>query len=475
MSFPNGFLWGGALSANQCEGAWDAGGKGPCVCDCYVMGGNGSFKRFSPRQEQGENHPTHRGNDFYHRYAEDIALMAEMGFKVLRLSINWARIFPNGDDANPNEEGLAFYDRVFDECLANGIEPLVTLSHYEVPLNVMETYHGFANREVIDLFCRYVDVVVRRYGDRVHRWLTFNELNAGIYPFMCDSSLGVPLGADGQTRWQAMHNALVASARAVTLIHAYDPKSSVGCMITQQTSYPLTCRPEDVVECLHFNQENNFLVGDVQVFGCYPPYAERVFAEQGVTLDISKEDLRDLAAGKVDFYSFSYYESKCVSAASGCSQTGGNILGGAKNPHLKTSEWGWQIDPVGLRYTLELLYDRYRIPLFVVENGLGARDSLEPDGLVHDSYRIEYLRQHIMEMGKAIDEGVDLLGYTAWGCIDIISFSTLEMSKRYGLVYVDADDQGRGSYDRFRKDSFLWYGRVIASNGLSINEKDGIS
>lgn len=470
MAFPKGFLWGGAVAANQVEGAWDADGKGDSVADHFVMGKDGKFKTFTPEIDPDRRYPTHLGIDAYHHYEQDIALMAQMGFKVLRLSINWTRIFPEGDEEEPNEAGLAFYDHVVDCCLSHGIEPLVTLCHYEIPYHLVETYNGFASKRVIDLFCRYAEVVMLRLKGRVRRWLTFNELNAGMLPFMSLSVTGVREGSGEQEMFQGLHNALVASARTVELAHQIDPANQVGCMITQMTSYPLTCDPDDMMEFLQSNQQMNFLVGDVQVLGSYPYYAKTLLRNRGIKLDIASGELEQLARGTVDFYSFSYYESKCVSAKKVNDMVGGNIVGGARNPYLKASEWGWQIDPVGLRYTLNLLYDRYHVPLMVVENGLGARDVMEPDGSVHDPYRIEYLREHIHAMDQALADGVDLIGYTAWGCIDLVSNGTLQMSKRYGLIYVDLDDEGQGSLERTPKDSFWWYKRVIEHNGLGFEE-----
>lgn len=476
MSFSKDFLWGGALSASQVEGAWDEDGKGPSVADMFAAGKDGRYKHFTPTTMAGERYPFRQGVDFYHRYKGDVALFAEMGFKVLRVSIAWSRIYPQGDEDEPNEAGLAFYDRLFDECLAHGIQPLVTLSHCELPFHLAEAYHGFADRRVIDLFCCYARTVIERYHTKVRLWLTFNELNAAVYPFMCLTQLGVPEGSSEQVRYQALHNALVASARVVRMAHEIDAGLKVGCMITQQTAYPLTCKPEDMLEYVRFNQMANYLVGDVQVKGTYPYFAETYFHDAGIELERRAQDLEDLRQGTVDYYTFSYYESKCVEApgSEAGERTSGNILGGVKNPYLTASEWGWQIDPKGLRYTLETLYDRYRIPLMVVENGLGARDELvddasAPDGkTVHDDYRIDYLRRHVAEMGKAVDEGVGLMGYCAWGPIDLVSLSTGEFRKRYGLVYVDCDDQGAGPLTRYRKDSFWWYQRCISSNGSDL-------
>ena len=475
MSFPEGFLWGGAVAANQVEGAWDEGGKGPSVADMFAAPVRpGAFKELTPELDPLRRYPTHDAIDAYHRFEEDIALFAEMGFKALRLSIAWSRIFPQGDEAEPNECGLAFYDRVFDCLAAHGIEPVVTLSHYEMPYHLVEAYNGFADKRVIGYFMRYAITVMERYRGRVHLWLTFNELNAGAFPFMSVSVTGVREGSSEQERYQGLHNALVASARVMAAAHRIDPANKVGCMITQITVYPLTPDPADMVAWIRYNQLNNYLVGDVQVKGAYPYFAERYFTERGIVLDRTADELRDLAVGCVDFYAFSYYESKCVTSHASTDEVAGNLLGGQANPYLKASAWGWQIDPVGLRYTLHTLYDRYHIPLMVVENGLGAVDEVADDGAVHDPYRIAYLRAHIAEMGRAIDEGVDVIGYTAWGCIDLVSNSTLQMKKRYGLIYVDRHDDGTGSYARQRKDSFFWYRDVIASNGQNVEGDGGV-
>lgn len=466
MTFPKDFLWGGAVAANQVEGAWLEDGKKDSVADHFKAGSTGKFKTFTDDIDPDAFYPTHNAIDAYHHYEEDIALFAEMGFKTLRFSIAWSRIFPTGVEDRPNEAGLAYYDRVIDCCLAHGIEPLITLSHYEIPYHLVKAYNGFASKETIEHFCRYVACVMERYKGRVTRWLTFNELNAGILPFMAVSVTGVREGSSMQEVFQGLHNALVASARAVDLGHKIDAANKIGCMITQMTSYPLTCDPNDVMEWLLQNQQLNYLVGDVQVKGSYPYYAENLFKKQGIELERTPEELEELHRGVVDFYSFSYYESKCVSSKETTEMVGGNIVGGAKNPYLEASEWGWQIDAIGLRYTLNMLYDRYGIPLMVVENGLGAQDEIDADGQVHDLYRIDYLREHITAMEAAIDDGVDLIGYTAWGCIDLISNGTGQMSKRYGFIYVDLDDEGNGSLERSRKDSFYWYKDVIAQNGL---------
>lgn len=474
MAFPKDFLWGGAVSANQCEGAWQEGGKGESIQDHITAGTRDLPRRFTRELREGEYYPSHDGIDFYHHYKEDIRMFAEMGFRVFRLSIAWSRIFPNGDDVVPNEEGLAFYDKVFDECRGYGIEPLVTLSHFEIPYGLVKKYQGFSDRRVIDYFVRYAVTVFERYRDKVKYWLTFNEINFATMPRGNLNILGIldertedyhnPFD-DKNRRYQALHHVFLASARAVMEGHRINPEFKIGCMLCHITMYPLTCAPEDMLEYQELDNFFNNFCGDVQVKGVYPYYIKDYFKKQGIHLEISKEDAEILKGGTVDFYSFSYYMTNCVTKRKkDVELTLGNLMGGAKNPYLKASDWGWQIDPQGLRFTLNKLYDRYQIPLMVVENGIGAADELE-DGKVHDPYRIEYLRSHIQEMEKAVESGVELMGYTMWGPIDLISAGTGEMKKRYGFIYVDRQNDGSGSLKRYKKDSFYWYKKVIASNG----------
>ena len=474
MPFSKDFLWGGATAANQYEGAWDADGKGASVPDHCTNGSHTSPKRITPQFEEGTLYPSREATDFYHHYKEDIALAAEMGFKVFRMSINWTRIFPTGMEEKPNEAGLAFYDAVFDELKKYGIEPLVTISHYELPYALVEKYNGWYGRELIAYFERYCHVLFERYKDKVVYWLTFNEINAGTMPMGAVLSLGtvkdycgpVPgVPDDPQVRFQALHHQFVASARVIKYAHDHYPQFKMGNMICFITSYPLTCNPTDILA----NQEQmhvmNWFCSDVQARGYYPAYIKSYFAKNGITIRMEPGDEEILKEGLIDFYTFSYYMTNCVSKDPNAEKIGGNIGGGYKNPYLKASDWGWQIDPQGLRYTLHEIYDRYQLPLMVVENGLGAFDKLEEDGSVHDSYRIDYFRQHIAEMKQAVEEGVDLIGYTPWGWIDVVSASTGEMAKRYGFVYVDKYDDGTGDLSRRRKDSFFWYKKVISSNG----------
>ncbi len=472
------FLWGGAVAANQYEGAWDVDGKGPSTSDMCTNGTHTTPKRITREWEEGTLSPSREAIDFYHHYKEDIALFAEMGFKVFRLSIAWTRIFPTGMEEEPNEAGLAFYDRVFDECLKYGMEPLVTISHYEMPFGLTKAYNGWAGRECIDHFMRYCQVIFDRYQNKVKYWLTFNEINAGVQSMGNFLSLGIlNEGTENfvnqvdipQLRFQGLHHQFVASAKAVKLAHEKYPQFLMGNMICFITSYPFTCNPDDILEAQKQMQMTNWFCSDIQVRGEYPAYAERYFEEKQIRIHMEPGDEEILREGCVDFYTFSYYMSTCVAKnPTDEASVAGNLAGGLKNPYLKASDWGWQIDPKGLRYTLNEIYNRYNIPLMVVENGLGAKDILNPDKTVDDDYRINYLRQHIKQMKEAVADGVDLMGYTPWGCIDLVSASTGEMAKRYGFIYVDKYDDGTGTLERYRKKSFYWYQKVIQTNGAEL-------
>ncbi|MDR1362752.1 MAG: 6-phospho-beta-glucosidase [Spirochaetaceae bacterium] len=477
MAFPKNFLWGGAIAAHQAEGAYLEGGKGLATCD-VIHGGkdrwaeisNPAAIRANIENPQGY-FPEHTASDFYHHYKEDIALFAEMGFKTFRLSIAWARIFPNGDDAAPNEEGLAFYDSVFDECLKYGIEPLVTLSHWEMAINLTLKHNGWSSRELIPLFERYAKTVFARYKDKVKYWLTFNEINMTFHAPFLGSGVLIDQQQDHEALcFLACHNQLVASALAVKACHEMLPGAKIGSMAATMTAYPYSSRPEDTWEKMKLERKN-YCLTDVQARGVYPAWLKKYLARKGIVLNITAEDEKILRENTVDFVSFSYYSTSAVSTDPAVAENkgSGNLFGGIKNPHLKSSEWGWQIDPLGLRITLNFLYDRYQKPLFIVENGLGAKDTLTPDGAINDDYRIEYLREHIKAVKQAIEkDGVEIWGYTTWGCLDIISASNGEISKRYGFIYVDKDDEGNGTLNRSRKKSFFWYKDIITSNGENL-------
>ena len=587
---PENFLWGAAIAANQAEGAYNEGGRGLSNIDMMPHGVHRMEVKLGgtphPTLQAGEYYPSHTGVDFYHHYKEDIALMAELGLKVFRTSISWSRLYPHGDERTPNPEGVAFYRNVFQECRKYGIEPLVTLCHFDIPMGLVEQYGSWRSRKTLECFARYAETCFKEYSGLVHYWLTFNEINillhspfsgAGIafqegenrsqviyqaahhvllasatatrlahqydpanqvgcmlaggsfYPYSCNpedvwesvqkeqenllfidvqvrgrypgyaetcfkeysglvhywltfneinillhspfSGAGIAF-QEGENRsqviYQAAHHVLLASATATRLAHQYDPANQVGCMLAGGSFYPYSCNPEDVWESVQKEQENLLFI-DVQVRGRYPGYARKLFAEKQVQLHTEPGDDALLRENTVDFISFSYYASRCVAASlEGKAVNDGNVVRSVKNPYLQTSQWGWAIDPLGLRITMNQLYDRYQKPLFLVENGLGAHDTVEPDGSVHDDYRIDYLRRHIEAVKQAVSDGVDLMGYIAWSGIDLVSASTGEMSKRYGFVYVDKQDDGTGTLARSKKDSFYWYQKVIRSNGADL-------
>ena len=481
MPFRKDFLWGGATAANQFEGGWNEGGKGPGVPD-HIRGGTVDTPRLWDKEiDPNVYYPSHQSVDFYHFYKEDIALYGEMGFKCFRLSVNWSRIYPNGDELEPNQEGLEFYHKVFAECKKYNIEPLVTISHYELPWGLSVKYNGWTGREVIDCFVRYATTLFREYKDEVRYWLTFNEINIGVNAFGRIMSLGMqgddhkPMFKMTETpeeasdRFTALHNQFVASAKAVVIGHEINPDNQIGLMIAGSMNYPYTPNPLDVRETQIKMQMSNWFCGDVQVRGHYPYYAKRYFKDNNITVRMEPGDEEILAKGTVDFYSFSYYMSSCSSVDPEALKGAGNMFTGIVNPYLKASDWGWQIDPEGLRIYLNEVYGRYEIPLMIVENGLGAVDERGEDGKFHDDYRINYLRDHIKAMAQAVEDGVDLMGYTMWGCTDLVSASTGEMKKRYGFVYVDRDNDGNGDFHRERKDSFFWYKNVIETNGEDLD------
>ncbi|MGE4802658.1 6-phospho-beta-glucosidase [Yersinia hibernica] len=471
--FPDGFLWGGALAANQAEGACFEGGKGLTTVDMIPHGPHrlavklGQEKRFALRAD--EFYPSHQAIDFYHRYKEDIALMAEMGFTVFRTSIAWSRIYPKGDEMTPNAEGIAFYRELFHECKKHNIEPLVTLCHFDVPMHLVTEYGSWRNRKMVEFFTRYAQTCFEAFDGLVKYWLTFNEINILLHsPF---SGAGLAFESDEnqeQVKYQAAHHQLLASALATKIAHEVNPDNQVGCMLAGGNFYPRTCKPEDVWAALEKDRENLFFI-DIQARGAYPAYTKRLFKQKGIAITTQEGD-DDILKHTVDFVSFSYYASRCAAAnMNEHNSSAANIVKSLKNPHIQASEWGWGIDPLGLRITMNMMYDRYQKPLFLVENGLGAKDEINSQGEIEDDYRISYLREHIKAMADAIDDGIPVIGYTSWGCIDLVSASTGEMSKRYGFVYVDRDDQGHGSLARKKKKSFYWYKKVIASHGADLS------
>ncbi len=475
MSFRKDFLWGGAVAAHQLEGAYNVGGKGISIMDVSTAGDVKTPRKITNGIIKGENYPNHEGIDFYHRYKEDIALFAEMGFKCFRTSIAWTRIYPNGEEDYPNEEGLKFYDDLFDECLKYGIEPVITLSHFEMPYALVEKYGGWRDRRLIDLFVKFSVTCFNRYKNKVKYWMTFNEINnqanynseGSIYG---DSGI---LYKDGECRektmYQASHYELVASALAIEQGRKIIPDAHFGCMIAMCPIYPETCRPEDILMA-HKAMEKRYYYTDVHVFGEYPSNILKLWKRKGYEMDVTKEDLDALKRGCVDYIGFSYYMSFAIShKKENIHYDYDESHDLVRNTYVKASEWGWQVDPIGLRYALNWFTDHYHLPLFIVENGLGAVDKVEENGEIHDYYRIDYLRDHIKQMKLAVEEdGVDLIGYTPWGCIDLVAASTGQMSKRYGFIYVDKQDDGTGTFNRSKKDSFFWYKKVIESNGENL-------
>lgn len=471
MGLQKNFLWGGATAANQAEGGYNLGGRGLANIDVLPMGedrkaiASGKMKMFAFDKEH--YYPAKNSIDMYHRYMDDIKWFAEMGFTCYRLSISWTRIYPTGVEEVPNEEGLQFYENIFKELRKYDIEPIVTLTHFDIPMHVITKYGAWRNRKVIALYQKFVTTVLHRYKGWVTYWLTINEINMILHAPFVGAGLCFEKGENEiEVMYQAAHHQLVASALATKIAHEVDANNVVGCMLAGGNNYPYSCRPEDYQKALQKDREGYFFI-DVQARGYYPNYAIKQWKRDNITISMEDTDAEILKNNTVDFISFSYYSSRTVSAnPEDYKQTAGNIYGSIKNPYLPSSEWGWQIDPLGLRNSLNVLYDRYQKPLFIVENGLGANDVVEKDGSIHDSYRIEYMKKHIEAFIAAVEEdGVELLGYTSWGCIDLIAASTGQMSKRYGFIYVDLDDEGKGTRNRSKKDSFYWYKKVIESNG----------
>lgn len=476
-AFPPSFLWGGATAANQCEGAYDADGRGLSSVDVIPYGpdrmkvSRGELVRHACLPD--ESYPSHEAIDHYHHCLEDLRLFAEMGFRCYRMSIAWTRILPNGDDDTPNETGIQFYRALFEECRRLGIEPVVTIDHFDTPMALIERYGGWRDKRMIDAYIKYCTVLFDRFGDLVKYWITFNEINMLLHMSFMGAGIAFQPGEDKeQVKYTAAHHELIASAKAVKLAHEKIPDVMVGCMLAAGQFYPYSCDPADIWDGLEKDRDNYFFI-DVQARGAYPVWAWKRMEKAGVTPPIEPDDIQTLKDGAVDFIAFSYYCSRCTTADEELfkknARPGNAVFRAVVNPHLKNTEWGWQIDPLGLRITANVLFDRYQKPLFVVENGLGAVDKPDADGAIHDGYRIEYLRRHLEALRDAVcEDGIPVLGYTAWGCIDLVSASSGEMKKRYGMIYVDKDDQGGGTLERRRKDSFYWYQNVIRTDGAEL-------
>lgn len=488
MGFPQGFLWGGATAANQYEGGYNEGGRGLATSDVITDGNMTTPRRITIKLKDGTltsinrfeelpdgavgyldpdtYYPSHVATDFYHHYEEDIKLFAEMGFNSFRMSISWTRIFPRGDEEQPNEEGLAFYDKVFDTCLSYNIEPIVTICHFDVPKFLADEMDGWSDRRVVDYYVNYCDAIFKRYKNKVKYWMPFNEINLlnGYTTLGCRKT-------DDQTRYQALHHMFVASAQAVQLGHVINPDFEIGMMVAYILSYPETCNPADQQEDIDAARNLKHFFCDVQCRGYYPSYKLAEFERKGIVIKKEPYDDEILFNGTVDYIGFSYYNSGVSTSRKDAETTDGNVARVVKSKYLKESEWGWPIDPMGLRIAMNQLWDRYQLPLMVVENGLGAKDTVEADGSINDDYRIDYLADHIAEMKKSIElDGVELWGYTPWGCIDLVSAGTGEMTKRYGMIYVDMDDKGNGNLKRSKKKSFDWYKKVILSNGEDLSK-----
>ncbi|HBF0728644.1 TPA: 6-phospho-beta-glucosidase [Clostridioides difficile] len=468
------FLWGGAVAAHQVEGGYNKGGKGISIADVMTAGTHTISRKITDGVIEGLNYPNHEAINFYENYKEDIRLFAEMGYKCFRTSIAWTRIFPKGDESTPNEDGLKFYDDLFDELLKYNIEPVITLSHFEMPYHLVKNYGGWRNRKLIDFFVNFCEVVMNRYKDKVKYWMTFNEINNQsittnpIYAFTNSGIIYEEQEDKEEVMYQAVHYEFVASAKVVKIGHEINPEFKIGCMVAAMPSYPYSCNPEDMIKFVESNREQ-LMFTDVHVRGHYPKHTLKLWERKNYNLDITEEDKKILKEGIVDFIGCSYYLTTVVTADKTMKTTGNDSAGKAdvvENPYLKTSDWGWNIDPVGLRFYLNQLYDKYELPIFIVENGFGAEDVLKSDNTVDDDYRIEYLASHIREMKNAIEiDGVDVIGYTVWGCIDPVSFTTGEMKKRYGFIYVDRNNDGSGTLKRHKKKSFDWYKNVIKFNG----------
>ncbi|MFT4186066.1 MAG: 6-phospho-beta-glucosidase [Micrococcaceae bacterium] len=472
-SLGENFLWGGAVAAHQLEGGWQEGGKGISVADVMTAGANGKDREITDGVVEGKYYPNHEAIDFYHRYPEDIALFKEMGFKCFRTSIAWTRIFPKGDETEPNEAGLKFYDDLFDELLANDIQPIVTLSHFEMPYYLVTQYGGWRNRKLVRFFERFAQACFNRYKDKVKYWMTFNEINnqsSYNMDFATFTNSGLVF-KEGDNReaimYQAAHYELVASAKAVEIGRKINPNFEIGCMIAMCPIYPKTCKPADILTAQK-TMERRYFFADVHVHGKYPKHLVNYLERKGIGMDITDEDKEILKKGTVDYIGFSYYMSFVIESPEDKNYDEIDLDHLVKNEYIEASDWGWAIDPEGLRYAMNWFEDMYGLPLFIVENGFGAYDKVE-NGKVHDDYRINYLRSHIEQMKLAVQEdGIDLIGYTPWGCIDLVSAGTGEMEKRYGFIYVDKDNTGKGTLARSKKDSFYWYKEVIASNGENL-------
>ena len=462
-------LWGAAMSAAQAEGAYLEDGKGLDIFDTLDQSGERAAKRF-PRPEKGRYYPSHEGPDFYHHMEEDLRLMKECGLECFRTSFSWARIFPTGLETEPNEKGLRFYDRMIDLCRQYEIEPIITLSHLEMPYELFEVTGGWEDRRCIDSFLRYAVTVFERYKGKIRYYITFNEINCTIH-FPLIVGVGVDRSDNPmQCKYQATHHVMIANCLAVRALRRIDPQAQIGAMTAYGPVYPLTPDPRDVKKAEEVERENLF-VSDTLIRGHYPYYMKRFLRENGIELNVTPEDEELLSSCRIDFLAMSYYNTNAETVTKDARAAGGNLFGGVKNPYLEETQWGWQIDPLGIRILLNKLAQRYdNFPLMIVENGIGAKDRVE-DGQIHDDYRISYLSDHLKQVREALEDGVELIAYTMWSFIDLVSASGGKMSKRYGLVYVDRDDDGKGTNKRICKDSYYWYRDFLRKMKESQGEK----
>ena len=475
MKLRKDFLWGGSIAAHQCEGAWNVDGKGIGIMDLVTSGSYEVPREICKDIEDGKRYPSHEGIDFYHRFKDDIALFGEMGFKALRISIDWSRIYPNGDDEEPNKKGIEYYQSVVDELLKNGIEPIVTLYHFEMPVNLVRKYGSWTNRKVIDFYLKYCKTMFEALKGKVKYWVTFNEMNhidpqteaSDIFTYIIAGLKFSEMVEKKQTLATIGYNMTLAGGKAVELAHEIDPNNKVGCVFGLTPVYPINCNPVNVMNAFK-EMDRDFYQIDAMCNGCFPKYKLKEYKDSDIQLEISNEDKESFYNGKLDFIGVNYY-STSVAHYEGDDNGEETLFGGVQNPYLEKSKWGWSIDPIGLRYLLNYVYRRYELPIIVSENGLGAMDKVEADGSINDDYRIDYLNQHLIQLKKAAEEdGVECFGYLMWGSIDLVSATTGEMKKRYGFIYVDKQDDGTGDYSRKKKKSFDWYKEVIESNGESL-------
>lgn len=472
--FPDGFLWGAATSAYQVEGAALEDGKKksqqdilnikPGLCDASVA------------------------SDHYHRYKEDVALMKELGMNCYRFSIAWARIFPDGvGEANP--KGVAFYHNLIDELLANGITPIPTLYHYDMPMTLVEKYDGWISRQSVADYEYYAKFVISEYGPKVKYWLTINEQSIIVQYWTQKCLIPEQYLNDPQIKYQINHHMNLAHAISCKLVHELVPGGQVGAAIGYSPIYPLSCKSEDNMAAQNANDLRNYFYTDVYFQGHYNKAAFCYLEKNGLAPRMEPGDEALFKEGYSDFLALNYYSSDTATMPpkdakrrmSGYNPTGikGQMEGFetqpgfymlAQNPTLETTDWDWTIDPMGLQYILRDLYTRYNKPLMITENGMGAYDKMDEDGKIHDEYRISYLKEHIKAMKHAMNEGVEVISYNPWSFIDLISTSN-GFKKRYGFVYVNRTDDDLKDLNRYKKESFYWYQKVIKSNGTILDEE----